>query len=30
MTAGIDACGALLIAVGDDVERIVSGEVVWT
>jgi len=29
ITAGIDAMGALLVRVGDRVERIVSGEVTW-
>jgi biotin-(acetyl-CoA carboxylase) ligase len=29
VTAGIDAQGALLVQVGDRVERIVSGEVTW-
>ena len=29
VTAGIDSLGALLVRVGDRVERIVSGEVVW-
>ena len=29
MTAGIDELGALLVRVGDRVERIVSGEVLW-
>ena len=28
-TAGIDADGALLVRVGDRIERIVSGEVIW-
>ncbi len=30
ITAGIDERGALLVRVGDRVERIVAGEVVWT
>ncbi len=29
-TAGVDAMGALLVRVGDRVERLVAGEVVWT
>ena len=29
VTAGIDALGALLVRIGDRVERIVSGEVAW-
>jgi BirA family biotin operon repressor/biotin-[acetyl-CoA-carboxylase] ligase len=29
ITAGIDASGALLVRVGDRIERIVAGEVVW-
>jgi hypothetical protein len=29
VTAGIDDRGALLVRVGDTVERIVSGEVLW-
>src|SRR5471030_2998970 len=29
VTAGIDDVGALLVRIGDRVERIVSGEVVW-
>jgi BirA family transcriptional regulator, biotin operon repressor / biotin---[acetyl-CoA-carboxylase] ligase len=29
ITAGIDASGALLVRLGDGVERIVAGEVVW-
>ena len=29
MTAGIDDFGALLVRVGDHMERIVSGEVIW-
>jgi len=30
VTAGIDSSGALLVRIGDRVERIVAGEVLWT